>query len=210
MASISAKILMALSGLFLMLFLVVHLLGNLQIFSGPEIFNAYPETLRYYPTLLWSARIVLIAAFALHILTAVYLSAKNKAARPIPYAHQRSVAASMASRTMLLGGLVILGFLLFHLAHLTWRWVFPEYAQLDLYSLTILSFQNIFVTGFYVLAQLFLYLHLSHGFSSASQTLSLTRYRAHYFKIFGRVFALILCLSYISIPLSVWLGVIHA
>ena len=210
MASISAKILMALSGLFLMSFLVVHLIGNLQIFEGAEVFNAYPETLHQYPTLLWSARILLITAFVLHIFTAVYLSAKNKAARPIPYENKKSIAASMASRTMLLGGLVILGFLLFHLAHLTWRWVFPEYADLDLYSLTILSFQNIFVTGFYVLAQIFLCMHLSHGFSSAAQTLSLTRWHANYFRIFGRVFALILCLSYVSIPVSIWLGFLHA
>jgi succinate dehydrogenase / fumarate reductase cytochrome b subunit len=210
MASISAKILMALSGLFLMSFLVVHLLGNLQIFSGPEVFNAYPELLHHYPTLLWSARIVLICAFVLHILTSIYLSTKNKAARPVAYAQKHSLRASLASRTMLLGGLVILGFLLFHLSHLTWRWVFPEYAHLDLYSLTVLSFQNIFVAGFYIFAQIFLGLHLSHGFSSAAQTLSLTRWHATYFRIFGRVFAWILCLSYISIPAFIWLGYLHA
>lgn len=210
MASISAKILMALSGLFLMSFLVVHLLGNLQIFAGPEVFNAYPEALRHYPILLWSVRIVLIMAFVLHILTSIYLSTKNKAARPIAYAQNHSVKASLASRTMLWGGLVILGFLLFHLAHLTWRWVFPEYASLDLYSLTILSFQNIFVTGFYVLAQIFLVLHLSHGFSSAAQTLSLTRWCAKSFRVLGYGFALVIMLGYISIPVSVWLGIVHA
>lgn len=210
MTSISAKILMALSGLFLMSFLVVHLLGNLQIFAGPEVFNAYPKILHQFPVLLWSARIVLITAFALHIISAVYLSSKNKAARPISYAQKHNVQASLASRTMLLGGLVILGFLLFHLSHLTWRWVFPEYTLLDLYTLTILSFQNIFVTSFYVLAQVFLALHLSHGFSSAAQTLSFTRWHATYFRVFGRVFALILCLSYISIPVSIWLGFVHA
>ncbi|MEI6806213.1 MAG: succinate dehydrogenase cytochrome b subunit [Myxococcaceae bacterium] len=210
MASISAKILMALSGLFLMSFLVIHLLGNLQIFAGPEVFNAYPETLHHYPILLWSARIFLICAFTLHILTSVYLSTKNKAARPIAYAQKKSVAASLASRTMLLGGLVILGFLLFHLSHLTWRWVFPEYSNLDLYSLTVLSFQNIFVTAFYVLAQVFLALHLSHGFSSAAQTLSLTRWCAKTFRISGYAFAVTITLGYISIPVSIWLGFIHA
>ena len=210
MALISAKILMALSGLFLMSFLVVHLLGNLQIFAGPEVFNAYPETLHQYPILLWSARIILISAFALHIITAVFLSSKNRAARPIAYAQKQNIRSSLASRTMLLGGLVILGFLLFHLSHLTWRWVFPEYALLDLHTLTILSFQNIFVTGFYILAQIFLGLHLSHGFSSAAQTLSLTRWHATYFRIFGRVFAWTLCLSYIAIPASIWLGFLHA
>lgn len=210
MASISAKILMALSGLFLMSFLVVHLLGNLQIFAGPEVFNAYPETLRHYPILLWSARIMLITAFVLHIVTSIYLSAKNKTARPIAYAQNQPVKASLASRTMLTGGLVILGFLLFHLAHLTWRWVFPSYASLDLYSLTVLSFQNIFVTGFYVLAQIFLAMHLSHGFQSAAQTLSLTRWCASCFRGFGYIFASVITLGYISIPVSVWLGIIHA
>lgn len=210
MALISAKILMALSGLFLISFLVVHLLGNLQIYSGAEVFNAYPELLESYPNLLLTAEIILFTMFGLHITTAVYLSSKNKTARPIAYGYKKSIKASLASRTMLLGGLVILGFVLFHLAHLTWRLIFPEYANLDLYSLTILSFQNIFVAGFYVLAQIFLALHLSHGFSSAAQTLSLTRWHANYFRLFGRIFALLLCLSYMSIPVSVWLGFVHA
>jgi succinate dehydrogenase / fumarate reductase cytochrome b subunit len=210
MASISAKILMALSGLFLMSFLVIHLLGNLQIFAGPEVFNAYPETLRHYPILLWSARIMLITAFVLHIVTSIYLSLKNRAARPIAYAQNHSIKASLPSRTMLWGGLVILGFLLFHLAHLTWKWVFPEYDQLDLYSLTVLSFQNIFVTGFYLLAQIFLAMHLSHGFQSAAQTLSLTRWCAKSFRCFGYIFAFVIVLGYISIPVSIWLGFVHA
>lgn len=210
MASISAKILMALSGLFLISFLVVHLLGNLQIYAGQEVFNTYAETLDHFPKLLWVARIVLICAFAMHIVTSIYLSAKNKAARPIAYEKNHSVRASLASKTMLLSGLVILGFLLFHLAHLTWRWVFPEYANLDLYSLAVFSFQNLFVTGFYVLAQVFLALHLSHGFSSAAQTLSLTRWCTQSFKYFGYTFAVVLTLSYMSIPISIWLGFIHA
>lgn len=210
MTSISAKILMALSGLFLMSFLVIHLLGNLQIYAGQEIFNAYPETLRHYPILLWAARIALICGFVLHIVTSIYLSAKNKAARPVAYEKKYSVKASLASRTMLWGGLVILGFLLFHLAHLTWRWVFPEYASLDLYSLTVLSFQNIFVAGFYVLAQVFLALHLSHGFSSAAQTLSLTQCCAKSFRYFGNAFAIVITLGYTSIPVSIWLGFVHA
>ncbi len=210
MASISAKILMALSGLFLMGFLLVHLLGNLQIYAGPEVFNAYPETLRHYPVLLWTARVLLILAFTLHILTSIYLSTKNKAARPVAYAQKHSVQASLASRTMLLGGLVILGFLLFHLAHLTWRWVFPEYAALDLYTLTVLSFQNSLVAAFYVLAQVFLALHLSHGFSSAAQTLSLTRWCATTFRFAGYAFALAITLGYVSIPVSIWLGLVHA
>jgi succinate dehydrogenase / fumarate reductase cytochrome b subunit len=111
---------------------------------------------------------------------------------------------------MLTGGLVLLGFLLFHLAHLTWRWVFPEYENLDLYSLTVKSFENTWVTVIYVIAQLSLALHLSHGFSSAAQTLSLTRWHACAIRAGGKVLAVVICVAYVSIPLSVWLGFIHA
>jgi succinate dehydrogenase / fumarate reductase cytochrome b subunit len=210
MASISTKILMALSGLVLVGFIVVHLLGNLQIFAGPEVFNAYPELLRHYPKMLWTARIGLIAAFVLHIMSAVYLSSRNVSARPVRYANQKSIKASLASRTMLIGGLVLLGFLLFHLAHLTWRWVFPEYANLDLYSLTIKSFENTWVTAIYLFAQVSLALHLSHGFSSAAQTLSLTRWYAYGIRVAGKALAAVIFLGYVSIPLSIWLGFIHA
>ncbi|MES2504955.1 MAG: succinate dehydrogenase cytochrome b subunit [Myxococcota bacterium] len=209
MASISAKIAMAVSGLMLIGFIIVHLLGNLQIFYGAEVFNAYPDALRHYPILLWTARIGLIAAFVVHIFTSIYLALKNKAARPVRYEQKRSVRASMASRTMLYGGLVLLGFLMFHLAHLTWRWVFPEYAELDLYSLTVLSFQNSLITMLYVLCQGCLILHLSHGFSSAAQTLSLTRWHALAIRCGGKVLAVLIGLAYISIPLSIWLGVVH-
>ncbi|MBL4817658.1 MAG: hypothetical protein JKY15_00315 [Deltaproteobacteria bacterium] len=121
MRLISAKIIMALSGLFLIVFIIGHLLGNLQIFLGPEVFNAYSELLRQYPITLWSVRILLIAAFASHIVTAIYLANVNRQARPINYSQKHNVKASLASRTMLSGGLVLLAFLLFHLAHLTWR-----------------------------------------------------------------------------------------
>ncbi len=210
MASISTKILMALSGLMLVGFIVVHLLGNLQIFAGPEVFNAYPELLRQYPKMLWTARIGLIAAFVLHIISAVYLSSRNISARPVRYANKKSIKASLASRTMLIGGLVLLGFLLFHLAHLTWRWVFPEYENLDLYSLTVKSFENTWVTAIYLFAQVSLALHLNHGFSSAAQTLSLTRWYACGIRFAGKALAAVIFLGYVSIPLSIWLGFIHA
>lgn len=210
MASISAKILMALSGLILIGFIVVHLLGNLQIYAGQEVFNSYPELLRHYPVMLWTARIGLILAFAVHIISAVYLSSRNITARPVRYANKVSIKASLASRTMLTGGLVLLGFLLFHLAHLTWRWVFPEYENLDLYSLTVKSFENTWVTVIYVIAQGALALHLSHGFSSAAQTLSLTRCYARVIRLGGQMLAFLICAAYVSIPVSVWMGFIHA
>lgn len=210
MVSISAKITMALSGLFLISFLVVHLLGNLQIFNGPDVFNDYAETLQEFPKLLWCARIVLLSAFIIHIYLSIRLNAKNKAAKPIQYSVSAALQTSYASKTMLMGGLSILGFIIFHLIHLTWRLVFTEISDLDIYSFTVLSFQNVLVSGFYILAQIFLALHISHGFSSAAQTLSLTRWHAIWLRKFGYFFAVLLMISYISIPVSILLGLVNA
>lgn len=180
--------------------------------------NAYGVFLRTMPKLLWSLRIGLIVAFVLHIWTSIQLSIRNRRARPIAYAQKHSVQASLASRTMLLSGLVVLAFLLFHLSHLTWGFIHPEHAHLvddqnrhDVYNMTVLGFQNIYICCFYIVAQILLGMHLSHGFSSAAQTFSLTSNQkwAVFLRHFGVCFAVVIAVLYISIPVSVWLGIIQ-
>src|SRR2546430_10388694 len=103
-SSLGRKFIMAISGAALFLFVIGHLLGNLQIFLGPDQINAYGNFLQTTPEILWSARVGLLAMVALHIWSAVTLSAENKAARPIPYATWDSTAASYASRPRLMSG----------------------------------------------------------------------------------------------------------
>src|SRR2546427_709121 len=118
-SSLGRKYVMAISGAALFLFVVGHLLGNLQIFLGPDQINAYGNFLQTTPEILWPARIGLLASVALHIWSAVTLAKENKAARPVPYATWDSTAASYASRTMLMSGLIIGGFVIYYLLHFT-------------------------------------------------------------------------------------------
>ncbi len=217
-SSIGSKTIMATTGLFLIFFLVAHLCGNLQMFSGQDAVNTYAFLLKSFPKLLWGMRIALLAAFVLHIYTSIQLAIKNRAARPIPYGQNQPVRSSMASRTMLYSDLVVLSFVLFHLAHLTLGWTHPEHANLvdassrhDVYNMTVLGFQNIYISSFYIFAQILLCMHLSHGFSSSAQTLGLSvnSTRAIFLRRFGVCFAFLIATLYISIPASVWIGIIQ-
>ena len=118
-SSIGKKFIMASTGMLLFLFVVLHLIGNLQVFLGPEEINRYGDFLQSNKELLWPARIGLLLIVGLHIWSAIKLSAENKAARPQAYAQHEVVAASYASRTMLMSGLIILAFIIFHLLHFT-------------------------------------------------------------------------------------------
>src|SRR5580765_613215 len=118
-SSLGKKYLMAVTGFVLFGFVVGHLAGNLQIFLGPEAINRYGHFLQSNPELIWPARIVLLLMLLLHIWSAVRLSMENKAARPIGYGEYKPVASSYASRTMLMSGLIIFVFVVYHLLHFT-------------------------------------------------------------------------------------------
>lgn len=215
-SSIGHKLIMAITGSMLMLFIVGHLVGNLGIFSGQEAFNDYAAFLQSVPKLLWAARIGLIVTFVLHIYTSIRLSIDNRSARPIGYAKKISVRASLASRTMLLGGLVVLTFVLYHLAHFTLGITNPEYEYLlddqsraNVYGMVVAGFQNIYVVIFYCVAQLCLALHLSHGFSSAARTMGMGSYGYKLLVRGGKLFAAVIFMLYISIPLAVLAGIVH-
>lgn len=214
LSSVSAKTLMAVSGAGLVGFIVAHMLGNLQIYLGQEALNAYAYKLKSMPALLWVARLGLILLFAVHLGLAFYLRKLNKTARPQAYAYSNPVDASFASRTMLLSGLVIFAFLIYHLLHFTLGVTNPDLHHLvdandhhDVYSMVVLSFQNVWISGAYIVAMLFLGLHLSHAISSMVQTFGWVSgsSRAWIGQI-GVATAAFLMLGNISIPLSVLLG----
>jgi succinate dehydrogenase / fumarate reductase, cytochrome b subunit len=118
-SSLGKKYLMAVTGFVLFLFVIGHLVGNLQIFLGPEAINRYGHFLQSNPELIWPARLMLLAMVGLHIWSATRLSVENKAARPVGYAAYQPVGSTYASRTMLMSGLIVLAFIIYHLLHFT-------------------------------------------------------------------------------------------
>lgn len=207
---------MAVSGILLFGFIIAHLLGNLQIFEGPEKINSYAKFLRSIPGPLWTARIGLIAIVLVHIVSAFKLTAKNRAARPEPYAYKTTVQAPWASLHMFDTGMLVLLFILFHLAHYTFGLVQPQFAHLtdaagnpDVYTMVINGFRNPWYAAFYILAMCGIGFHLSHGIYSFFQTLGVTH--AVVMPAVKRAAPLIgwaIAAAYIAIPVSVLAGVL--
>ena len=215
-SSIGKKYIVAITGVILVGFIIGHLLGNLQIFIGPDAVNAYAVSLRKLGPLLWIVRIFLLIAVVLHIYFTIRLAIDNRAARPQAYARKEHVKATFASRTMALSGLLVLAFILYHLAHFTFLWVNPQYATLhdaqgrhDVFSMMVYGFQNPIVSTLYVIAMFLLTLHLTHGASSFFQSLGLNDKKLTPKLAWGgRVFAWLIFAGYTSIPAAVLLGLV--
>ncbi len=209
----------AVTGLILLLFIIGHLLGNLQIFLGPDWINSYAEHLRGLGPLLWLIRAFLLLTVVLHIWFTVRLAIDNRRARPAAYVRKEHVKATFASRYMWLSGLVVLAFIVYHLAHFTFVVADPRLATLkpdalnrhDVYSMMVYGFRNVIVSAFYILAMFLLTLHLTHGASSFFQSLGLNDKRMTPRLAWGgRVFAWLLFAGYTSIPVGVLLGWVQA
>jgi succinate dehydrogenase / fumarate reductase cytochrome b subunit len=211
---------MAISGLALFLFVVGHMLGNLQVFLGPDTINDYGHFLQSKPELVWTARIGLLFMVVLHIWSAIKLSAENRAARPERYGNYKAVGASYASRTMLVTGLVILTFIIYHLLHFTVRadvnFTGTDFTKLhdakqrfDIYNMIIIGFSNPIVSIFYIVSMALLSLHLSHGLSSMFQSFGWKNRK--YGKFIDRlalVAAAVLIIGYSAIPIAVLTGIL--
>jgi succinate dehydrogenase / fumarate reductase cytochrome b subunit len=209
-SSIGKKFVMAASGLALFVFVVAHMLGNLQIFLGPEPLNAYGEFLKSKPSLLWTARLGLLLMVVLHIVTSVQLTLENRAARPVGYATAKPPAASFASRTLFISGLIIFAFIVYHLMQFTLGITNPEFMLLedakgrhDVYRMSVAGFSQPLVSIFYILAMGLLCLHLSHGVSSWAQSLGWRSKNCVALDRFAKGAALVIFLGNCSIPLAV-------
>lgn len=205
----------AATGLVLILFVIGHLLGNLQIFLGPDWINGYAEHLHNLGPLLWLIRAFLLLCVLAHIYYTIRLAIENRRARPQNYRRKDIVKASFASRHMVMSGIIILAFVIYHLLQFTFRTTDPRFATLardplghyDVYSMMVLGFSSPLVSGFYIFAMFLLCLHLSHGSSSFFQSLGLNNQNlAPRFAWTGRVFAWLLFIGYSSIPAAVLLG----
>jgi succinate dehydrogenase / fumarate reductase cytochrome b subunit len=178
-SSVGRKFVMALSGLAIVGFVVVHLVGTLKIFLGPDATNEYGEALRDLAEhlvprthLLWIFRIGLVTAFAVHIHAAFSLDRRNRRAKgPAGPSRQDLVAATYASRTMLWSGIIVGLFIVFHIADLTWGTTNPDFVRGDAYNNQIDSFQNPLISGIYLLGVAALTMHLFHGLWSMLQSL---------------------------------------
>lgn len=213
-SSIGIKVIVAITGGLLLLFVIGHLIGNLQVFLGPDALNEYGEKLRAIPALLWAVRIGLLAVFLVHVIFTIRLALLNRQARPVAYAKKTAIKATLSSRTMVVTGLMTLAFILYHLMHFTFRVTNPQYQNLvdthgrfDVYSMVIMGFQNVFISIAYIVAMLLLGYHLSHGIASIFQTIGWNNPRTQpFFERLAFVIAAFIVIGNISIPISILLG----
>jgi succinate dehydrogenase cytochrome b subunit len=206
-SSIGKKVVMALSGVVLFGFVVGHMLGNLQVYAGPTALNAYAESLRKVPALLWAARTTLLVAVGLHIWAAVSLTALNRRARPVGYREKGHRESTYASRTMRWTGVLLLVFIVYHLLHFTWGTVHPSFVPGDVYHNFVAGFRVTLVSAFYIAAMLALGLHLYHGVWSMMHTLGFShpRYDPLRYRVAAAITAVVV-IANISFPVAVLAG----
>lgn len=218
-SSLGKKFIMAVTGFVLLLFVLGHLAGNLQVFLGAEAINRYGHFLQSNPEIIWPARLVLLAMVLLHIWSAAQLSLENSAARPVGYQEYQPVGSTYASRTMLMSGTIILVFVIYHLLHFTAQVQYinltgqsfvdfkDSAGQHNIFKMMVVGFNNCWVSSFYILGMALLCLHLSHATSSMFQSLGWKNQAYRPFLDKGaRVLAVLIFLGYTSIPVAILLG----
>ncbi len=213
--AVGRKVLMGATGLFMLLFVLAHLLGNSSIFAGREALNAYAEHLHALGPLVWIARIVMGTMLAVHLFFGIILTMENSDANPTKYAVNKTLKANFFSQTMIWTGLLILGFLAFHLAQFTLR-ITPDITAEaaakkpgDVFTMVVTSFNYLAIFGVYVGAMVALFCHLTHGIQSIFQSLGLSN-KCTLPKVtsFGKVLATLLLLGYCAIPVAIITGIL--
>ncbi len=211
-SSIGRKIVMAVTGLVLYGFVVVHMIGTLQIYLGPAAINHYGVFLRevLHGTGIWIARGTLLVAVVLHLWAALTLTLDNWRARPVGYRAWLPRDSTLASRTMVWSGPLLAAFVIYHLAHFTWGKANPDFVPGDVYHNVVVGFSNPLASAFYILAMLALGLHMYHGFWSMLQTLGFGPARSTAVRrALSLALAGIVVIGNISIPIAVLLGAVH-
>ena len=212
-SSVGKKIIMAVTGVILFGFIIGHLIGNLQIFAGPDVLDSYARFLKERPEVIWTVRVILLASVGLHILAATQLTIRNRSARPIAYRLHKYDEASYAARTMVWSGLTIGLFVIYHLLHFTVGTVHPSQPDFHaeaVYANVVSGFQQWPVALFYIVAVLSLGLHIAHGVWSMFQSIGLNHPK--YEPLIQRsavVLGSLIVAGYVSIPLAVLIGVVR-
>jgi succinate dehydrogenase / fumarate reductase, cytochrome b subunit len=216
-SAIGKKAVMAVTGIFLFGWILLHMLGNLKVYTGPEHYNAYAAFLITMgaPLLpnkaaLIVVRVLLLIAVWLHIQAATQLTLMNRKARPVGYTDRDYVSATYAARTMRWSGVIIVLFVVYHLLHLTFGTVHPDFIEHDVYHNFVTGFQVWWVSAFYIIANLALGMHLYHGLWSMFNSLGLSHANFNPWKrTFATVFAVIVTVGNISFPIAVLMGALR-
>jgi succinate dehydrogenase / fumarate reductase cytochrome b subunit len=211
-STIGKKIVMAVTGLIMVAFVIAHMVGNLQIFMGPEKINSYAHFLHHIiGELLWIQRVVLLAAVVLHVTAAIQLTRIDNAARPLGYARKQPQASTFASRTIRWGGVILAIFIVVHILHFTTGTIRPApFIEGNIYSTMVGGFQIWWVTLFYVVAMVALGLHLYHGVWSSIRTLGAVRPSTNPFRRNAAfAIAVIVWAGFTVVPLAIFFGLVR-
>ncbi|HEY4131383.1 MAG TPA: succinate dehydrogenase cytochrome b subunit [Gemmatimonadaceae bacterium] len=218
-STIGKKIIMGVTGLIGIGFVIVHMAGNLQVFISQSKINSYGALLHGpLAELTWLIRIVLIVSVILHVTMAYQLTQRSAAARPIGYQKKQTQVATLASRTMKWGGVLLLVFIVFHILHFTtetidpggWRGMTDLEGHRDVYGNIIASFHVWWVSLFYIVAMIFLGLHLYHGAWSSVRTLGYAKPSGHpLHRKIALAVAVIVWLGFTLVPVGVIVGLIR-
>jgi succinate dehydrogenase / fumarate reductase cytochrome b subunit len=217
-SSIGKKLVVAVTGLAMVLFLAGHLTGNLLIYAGKEAFDEYAKFLHEagHGALIWVARIGLIVVLVLHVWATILLTRENKVARKEEYACKATIQASKSSRIMIWSGLTVLAFIVFHILHFTVRTNshLAEIAKQSPYEMVIAGFSGgflqVLVVLFYVIAMTLLCSHISHGVASMFQTLGWrSKKSASLIQRISLGYAAVIWIGFVSIPVAILLGFVR-
>jgi succinate dehydrogenase / fumarate reductase cytochrome b subunit len=219
-STVGRKLIMAITGAFMVLFVVIHLLGNSSVYVGPDGINSYASKLHGLGPFVWIFRMVMLILLSLHVILGIQLTLENNAARPRQYAVRKTLRTTFAGKTMIWTGLLIAAFLIYHLLHFTIQVTNPAISSQmnsdvtgrpDVYRMVVLSFKNSAIVAVYGLAMVGLGLHLSHGIQSFFQTFGLNTDRTMPVVTKGGVLAaIVLFAGYVAIPVIIVLGLLKA
>ena len=207
-SSVGRKILMAVTGLILVSFICVHLLGNMSLFVGADAINAYAHKLQSLGPIVWIFRLVMLAVFAVHVAFGIALTVENSSARPIAYMQKVNETSTFSSRSMIVTGVVILVFVVMHILHFTGHFwvdnveslVVPATGYFDVYTMVVQGFNKVAFLLVYLIAMACVFLHIFHGIGSFFQTLGLTNDKTlDYVGNFGKLVSFVLVIGYFAV-----------
>jgi succinate dehydrogenase / fumarate reductase cytochrome b subunit len=208
-STLGKKVLMAVTGIILFGFVVGHMLGNLQIYLGAERLNHYAELLQANKPFLWTFRTVILFCVGVHIVAAVQVWLRNRAARPVKYKVFRPPAVDYAARTMVWSGPILALFITYHLLDFTVGSANPDFVRGEVYHNVVASFSQPLIALFYMAANLLLAFHLYHGLWSLFQTFGWDHPRIRgWRRVVAVFFSVLIGAANMSIPLSVLTGIV--
>jgi len=208
-STVGKKVVMAVTGVMLVLFLVGHMIGNLQVFLGAEAYNHYAEALKALGGGLVAIRLGLLAILAIHLWSSFLLWRTASTARPVTYKKWTPDASNYASRTMRWTGPIIAAYAIFHILHLTVGNIHPDFDKHEVYNNVVVGFSNPLISGIYIVAMILLAFHLYHGAWSFFQSLGANHPRYNQWrKNFAIVVTAAIALGFIAVPLGVLAGLV--